>query len=90
MKTPTSVALTGAAAVALWLAFTPGSTRAYTVSTLFTPGCHEKITSEALRTVRLTADEQALVDDLQFNLEPDMKDLGGVVSLSFGLGILAG
>lgn len=93
MKTPTSVALTGAAAaVAMWLAFIPDSTSAYTVSTLFTPGCHEKITSEALRTVRLdlataaplpplTADEQALVDDLQFNPDPDMKDLGGVTLL---------
>jgi hypothetical protein len=93
MKTPISVALMGAAAaVALWLTIIPGSTSAYTISTLFTPGCHEKITSEALRTVRLdlptaaplpplTRDEKALVDDLQFNPDPDMKDLGGVTLL---------
>ena len=93
MKTPISVALMGTAvAVALWLTVLPGSTNAYTISTLFTPGCHEKITSEALRTVRLelqtaaplpplTRNEQALVDDLQFDPDPDMKDLGGVTLL---------
>src|SRR5512143_1738320 len=93
MKTPISLALMGAAAaVALWLTVIPGSTSAYSISTLFTPGCHERITSEALRAVRLdlptaaplpplTRDEQALVDDLQFNPDPDMKDLGGVTLL---------
>jgi len=60
---------------------------AYTIASLLTPGCHEPITSQALRTVRaelataaplaITANDRALVDDLQFTLEPDMKDLGG-------------
>lgn len=64
---------------------------AYTISTHFTKGCHEAITSQALRNVRVdlqipptpavTADDQALMDDLQFNPDGDMKDLGGTTLL---------
>ena len=78
-------------AVLLWIAFIPGSTDAYTISSILTPGCHEDLTSEVLRTVRLdvpgaaplplTADEQALVDDVQFIPADDMRDLGGVTLL---------
>jgi MYXO-CTERM domain-containing protein len=60
---------------------------AYTIESMLTPGCHEPITSQALRTVRTelataapltpTANDRALVDDVQFTLEPDMEDLGG-------------
>jgi len=77
-----------ALAILLWLVVIPGSTAAYTISSVLTPGCHEDLTSEVLRTVRrdvpgaaplpLTKDEQALVDDVQFIPAPDMRDLGAV------------
>jgi hypothetical protein len=87
-----SVALVGpAAALLLWLLAVPDPTPAYTVSSPITSGCHERITSEALRTVRLelptagplplTRDERALVDDLQFTPDGDMRDLGGATLL---------
>ena len=79
-----------AAAAFCLLAF-PGSTPAYTVSTLISPGCHEQITTAALRAVRLAGqtapvaplsrDEQALVDDLEFTPAGDMKDLGAATLL---------
>ncbi len=92
MKTLYTMVMMGAvAAVLVWLVVIPSSTDAYTISTLITPGCHEMMTSEALRTVRLefqtaaplplTADEQALVDDVEFTPDKDMKDLGGVTLL---------
>jgi hypothetical protein len=90
MKTCCSIALIGAATL-IWLVLNPGSANAYTIKTLFSAGCHEKIASETLRTVRLdlptaaplplTANEQALVDDLEFTPDQDMKDLGGVTLL---------
>lgn len=92
MKATWSVVFLGvAAALLLWLVAVPDPTRAYTVSSLITAGCHEGITSEALRTVRLelptagplplTRDERGLVDDLQFTPNQDMRDLGGVTLL---------
>ena len=92
MKAHYSLALLGiVVAIVLWIVLAPSSTEAYTISTRFTAGCHEKITSEALRTVRLdlqtaaplplTANEQALADDLEFSPDQDMKDLGGVTLL---------
>jgi hypothetical protein len=92
MRTRHLVALTGAAAAALgWLVAVPRSTDAYTVSTIITEGCHEMLTTDALRAVRsdpllaapiaLTRDEQALVDDLEFTPPSDMKDLGGATLL---------
>jgi hypothetical protein len=81
----------GALLVALigawWLESRCQDADAYTIKSLLTPGCHELITSEALRTVRAelstaaplatTANERALVDDVQFTLEKDMRDVGG-------------
>ena len=68
-----------------------GAARAYTIETHFTASCHERITAQALRAARLTlemartppstADEQALIDDLQFVPEADMKDLAGATLL---------
>jgi MYXO-CTERM domain-containing protein len=86
------MAMAGAGAAAiLWLVLIPRSTNAYTISTILSPGCHEKLTSEALRAVRLdtpmaaplppTGDEQALVNDVQFTLDEDMRDLGGATLL---------
>ncbi len=68
-----------------------GSTSAYTISTIFTPGCHERLATEALRAVRLelpqsapisaTNDERALIGDLEFTPAQDMKDLGAATLL---------
>ena len=79
------------AAILLWVLLAPGPTDAYTISSVLTPGCHEDLTSEALRTVRLdvpgaapiplTRNEQALVDDVQFTAAADMKDLGAATLL---------
>jgi hypothetical protein len=90
MRAKWSVGLLGGSAAALvaWLVVSPRSTGAYTVSSLITSGCHERITSSALRAVRLelttaaplslTRNERALVEDLQFTPDNDMQDLGGV------------
>jgi len=77
------VALSAAAAVR--------PARAYTIETQFTAKCHEKLTAEALRRARATleiprtppatADERALIDDLQFVPDDDMKDLAGATLL---------
>jgi uncharacterized protein (TIGR03382 family) len=76
---------------ATFVVVTPHAANAYTVKNLFSSGCHEAITSAALRTVRTelatadaipaTPDEQALIGDLQFVPEPDMMDLGGATLL---------
>jgi MYXO-CTERM domain-containing protein len=65
--------------------------RAYTIETHFTAKCHEKVTAQALRTARAaleipatppaTDDERALIDDLQFAPDDDMKDLAGATLL---------
>jgi hypothetical protein len=64
---------------------------AYTISSPITAGCHEKITTDALRAVRLelataaplpaNSNERALIDDLQFTPADDMTDLGGATLL---------
>lgn len=61
---------------------------AYTIATAVSEGCHEMITSEALRRVRselsatgpisTTENERALIDDLHFTPDDDMLDLGAV------------
>jgi MYXO-CTERM domain-containing protein len=70
---------------------TPVAAHAYTVKNIFSRGCHEEITSAALRAVRgamaaappiaPSSDEQALIDDLQFTPDSDMRDLGGATLL---------
>jgi MYXO-CTERM domain-containing protein len=74
-----------------WLTAEPKLAHAYTISSAITAGCHEKITTEALRAVRLelaTAaplpadrNERALIDDLEFTPASDMTDLGGATLL---------
>lgn len=64
---------------------------AFTIEGLVAEGCHERITSEALRTVRaelepahplpLSDDELAIVQDVQFRADEDMRDLGGITLL---------
>jgi hypothetical protein len=79
-----------------WLTTRPKSADAYTISTIVTAGCHEEVTTDALRAVRqdpnpaiaaaaapLPADrnDQALINDLEFAPADDMTDLGGATLL---------
>lgn len=60
--------------------------RAYQIASVVSDGCHERITTAALRRIRgeLSAaaplapnrNERALIDDLEFKLPHDMQDLG--------------
>jgi hypothetical protein len=69
----------------------PRLAHAYTISSAITAGCHEKITTDALRAVRLELasagplpadrNERALIDDLEFTPAGDMTDLGGATLL---------
>jgi len=69
----------------------PHLAQAYTISSAITSGCHEQITTDALRTVRLelanaaplpaNRNERALIDDLEFTPANDMTDLGGATLL---------
>jgi hypothetical protein len=73
------------------LATAPRVAFAYTISSPITAGCHEKITTDALRAVRLelataaplpaNSNERALIDDLEFTPASDMTDLGGATLL---------
>jgi hypothetical protein len=75
-----------------WLTADPKLAHAYTISSPITAGCHEEITTDALRAVRrdfpneaplLDADrnDRALIDDLEFTPASDMTDLGGATLL---------
>lgn len=85
--------LVGALGLAATVATTPRA-NAFTIESVASEGCHERITSEALRRVRAdtefappiepTQDEQALIQDLQFGPEDDMMDVGAV-SLLLGV-----
>jgi hypothetical protein len=66
--------------------------RAYTVSTIVTNGCHERLTLSALSDLRaampdaapplpIAGQDAALVADLPFELDPDGRDLGAVAML---------
>jgi hypothetical protein len=84
-------AFTAGAFFAGWLTAEPKLAHAYTISSAITAGCHEKITTDALRAVRLDlptaaplpADEndRALITDLEFTPASDMTDLGGATLL---------
>jgi hypothetical protein len=89
-------AFTVGAVFLAWLIARPKSADAYTISTIVTAGCHEKVTTEAFLAVRqdpdpaiaaaaapLLADrnDQALIDDLEFTPANDMTDLGGATLL---------
>ena len=83
--------LTAGAFFAGWLAADPKLAHAYTISSAITAGCHEKITTDALRAVRLDlptaaplpadANDRALITDLEFVPASDMSDLGGATLL---------
>jgi hypothetical protein len=87
-------AFTAGAVFLGWLIARPKSADAYTISTIVTAGCHEKVTTDAFRAVRLdpttaaTAaplpadrNDRALIDDLEFTPANDMSDLGGATLL---------
>jgi hypothetical protein len=88
---PSFVAFVGVASLAAAVAADPGVARAYTIASAISSGCHEAITADALRAVRLelptaaplAADrnEQALIDDVEFPVPGDLRDLGGVTLL---------
>ena len=80
------------AAAAIGLAVTAERpAHAFELSSAVTAPCHEKITMEALRAARLdrpgagplgsSRDERALIDDVPFDLDSDMQDLGAVTLL---------
>jgi hypothetical protein len=64
---------------------------AYTIQNELTKGCHEEITTDALRVIRgelstapplhASENDQALIDDLQFTPPSDLGDLGGATLL---------
>lgn len=84
-------AFRGGVLVAGCVTFAPNVAHAYTISTVLTAGCHESISSAALRAIRLelaTAaplladrNERALITDLEFTPDGDMTDLGGATLL---------
>lgn len=66
---------------------------AYTYQSTVSKGCHERIVTEAIRalrgadnvaTVRPSANDRALIHDLPFDLDPDVRDLTGA-SLAVGV-----
>jgi hypothetical protein len=80
--------VSAAACAALGVATTSRSASAYSYESAVSTGCHERITMGALRTVRtqlptapLVApdrNERALIDDVPFTLDDDMKDITSV------------
>jgi hypothetical protein len=74
-----------------WIAAPGHVAHAYTISSVVSAGCHEKVTTDALRAVRLelaaaapiAADrnDRALIGDLQFAPADDMTDLGAATLL---------
>ncbi len=76
----------------LWIALLTGSANAFTVSSAITTACHEPITMAALRTARagtsgaeplvsMGRNDKAIVDDVAFIADADMRDLGAVALL---------
>lgn len=70
----------------------PGTARAYTIDSVITKPCHERLTMSALRTVRAdlstagridtpTRDDSALVNDLPFSIDDDLKELAAATLL---------
>src|SRR5690242_15756163 len=69
----------------------PASADAYRIQSQLTKGCHEQAASRALRAVRgelssaaplaPSGEDQALIDDVPFAADEDMKDLGATTFL---------
>src|ERR1700720_2429221 len=94
--TPGPSPLPPAAGLALAaITLSPTVAEAFSISSAVSRACHEPITMEALRSVRLTRPEAAplistdrtdaaVIDDLPFKVDADMTDLGAV-SLLIGI-----
>ena len=76
--------------LALGALLAPSVAQAFTVQSPVTDACHEQITEAALGGVRAMgegpsiaadANDQALIDDLPFDVEPDMRELAAVTLL---------
>lgn len=85
--------LTGIAVVLAAVFAVPRSASAFPTSSAVGKPCHEQITMRALRTARerrpeakplppVTDDDRALIDDLPFDVDPDMQDLAAVTLLN--------
>lgn len=70
----------------------PATARAYTIDSIITKPCHERLTMSALRAVRAdlptagritnpTRDDSALVNDLPFSIDDDLKELAAATIL---------
>src|SRR4051812_5011587 len=87
----TFAALSAVALAAVSLVVPPRPAHAFTIASPIATGCHEKITTEALRAVRLElptaaprpadSNERALIEDVEFTPASDMTDLGGATLL---------
>ena len=77
------------------VAIAPASAHAYTYQSLVSDGCHERLAVTALRSVRKSlpanapsvapnADDTALIHDIPFDLDADVRDLSGA-SLTIGV-----
>jgi hypothetical protein len=82
-----------AVAATIGLLLAPATANAFPTYSAVGKACHEEITMRALRTVRerrpqarpmppVTRDDRALIDDLPFDVDPDMADLGAVSLLN--------
>lgn len=68
-----------------------GHAHAFTIESQLSPGCHEGMTTDALRAVRKematagplprSGDDGPLIDDLPFSVDADMADIGGATLL---------
>jgi hypothetical protein len=78
-----------AALLGLCILLTSSAGHAYTIETVITRGCHEEVTADALRAARksipkiakplpLVGDDRALIDDVAFTVEKDLRDIGAV------------
>jgi hypothetical protein len=87
-----SLRLGVAALLSASLGLVSSEASAYTIKNELTDGCHEKITTDALRAIRAelstapplpaSENDQALINDLQFTPPSDMGDLGGATLLA--------
>lgn len=90
-RCPIRIAAMSSLAIAIAFGVMPATAAAYTISNELSDGCHERITADALRKVRqdsptasplpISDNDRALVDDLQFTPDDDMRDLGGATLL---------
>jgi hypothetical protein len=88
-----TVRLLASAVLAALLALPASDAHAFPTSSFVSQPCHENITMEALRAARIerpaarplaavTRDDDAFIDDLPFDIDGDMRDLGAAALLT--------